>query len=122
LGILLRVHPEKAVLPIPVRCSLENISGSSGGLMLALQIYGTLHPDRKGTQRIAAGTGTIGYNGAVGPVDGAEQKVIAADRAGLHVFLVPRLNYSEAAAAARHGMRVIAVGSFHEALAALQAM
>jgi PDZ domain-containing protein len=119
LGILLRVHPEKAVLPIPVRCSLDDISGSSGGLMVALQIYGSLHPDRKGARRSAAGTGTIGYDGTVGPVDGAGQKVIAAQRAGLRVFLVPRQNYREAAAAAGHGMRVIAVDSFDEARAAL---
>jgi PDZ domain-containing protein len=119
LGILLRAHPEKSILPIPVRCSLEGISGSSGGLMLALQIYATLRPDRKNAEKIAAGTGTIGYNGTVGPIEGAAQKVITAERAGLRMFLAPRQNYAEAAAAAKDGMRVIAVDSFNDALTAL---
>jgi Lon-like protease len=122
LGILLRAHPDKVILPIPVRCSLENISGGSGGLMLALQIYAALRPERAGAGRVAAGTGTIRFNGTVGPIDGAEQKVIAAERAGLRVFFAPRQNYREAAAAARRGLRVIAVGSFNDALAALKAL
>jgi PDZ domain-containing protein len=88
--------------------------------MLALQIYGTLRSDHKGAGRLAAGTGTIGYDGAVGGIEGVQQKVVAAQRAGLRVFLAPRQNYAEAAAVARGGMRVIAVGSFAEALSALK--
>lgn len=118
LGILLRAHPERIALPVPVRYSLEEISGSSGGLMLALQVYGTLHPDRRRAGRVVAGTGTLTYDGTVGPIEGAEQKVIAAKRAGVRVFLVPKQNYREAAA--QRGIRVIAVGSFDEALAVLK--
>jgi Lon-like protease len=118
LGIMVQARPERAVLPVPVHCSFTNISGSSGGLMLALQIYDALRPgDHRRAARLVAGTGTIMYDGAVGPIEGAEQKLIAAQRAGLHVFLLPQENYRDLTA--KYGMRVIPVRSFAQALAAL---
>jgi PDZ domain-containing protein len=113
LGIFVRERVLRPRLPVPVRFSLGDISGSSGGLMFALQIYGAL----RGTNAsdAVAGTGTIAADGRVGPIEGTLQKLIAARRAGARVFLVPRANYGEVAN--ETGVRVVPVDSFADALA-----
>jgi PDZ domain-containing protein len=118
LGIMVQARPEKAVLPVAVHCSLRNISGSSGGLMLALQMYDTLRPNQRRGNASIAGTGTVTYDGVVGPVEGVEQKIIAAERAGLRFFLMPKENYRDITL--RHNIRIMPVGTFAEALAALK--
>ncbi|HEY0798090.1 MAG TPA: S16 family serine protease [Candidatus Baltobacteraceae bacterium] len=118
LGIRVETRTQQAQLPVPVRFDLNNISGSSGGLMLALHIYDTLrHEHYKAATRIA-GTGTLSYDGTVGPIEGTMQKLIAAQRAGITLFLVPNENYADVSSV--HGVRIIPVGSFREALAALR--
>jgi PDZ domain-containing protein len=85
--------------------------------MFALEIYRTLrHMPTPGNLRIA-GTGTIAYDGSVGPIEGATQKVIAARNAGASVFLVPQENYSEIAGTP--GIRVVPVKDFRAALHAI---
>jgi PDZ domain-containing protein len=115
LGILVRSDSEKPVLPVPVHYAIGDIGGSSGGLMFALEIYAGLRPS--GATESVAGTGTISSDGRVGPIEGAPQKLIAARRAGVTTFLVPRENYAEIAGTA--GMRIVPVGTFREALAAI---
>jgi PDZ domain-containing protein len=105
-------------IPVPVTFHLPQVSGSSGGLMFALEIYRTLHPLRLSSGASVAGTGTIAYDGSVGPIEGAAQKVIAARRAGATIFLVPRENYKQIAQTP--GIRVIPVGTFAQALTALR--
>jgi Lon-like protease len=117
LGIVVRTNAEPARLVVPVRFSLANVSGSSGGLMLALQVYGALHPDLRRVSRRIAGTGTLSYDGSVSAIEGVGQKVIAAKRAGASVFFVPWENYGEIAQ--EHEIRVIPVRSFHDALTKL---
>jgi PDZ domain-containing secreted protein len=117
LGIIVETTTQKAQLPVPVRFSLDNISGSSGGLMIALQIYDSLRPQHLRAQRIA-GTGTISYDGTVGAIEGTQQKLIAAKREGATIFLVPKENYADISS--EHVVRVIPVHSFREALAALE--
>jgi PDZ domain-containing protein len=107
------------LLPVPVHFSLANVSGSSGGLMFALQIYGALRAERLRGATTIAGTGTLRPDGSVQPIEGALQKLIAARRAGASVFLVPRRNYPDVAR--ERGLRVIPVDSFRGALAALAA-
>jgi PDZ domain-containing protein len=115
LGVGLRPRIAKPDLPVPVRYDMGNVAGSSGGLMFALQIYTDLRPTR--ARDPIAGTGTIALDGTVGKIEGAEQKLIAARRAGVRTFLVPRENYAAVANVA--GVRVIPVHTFGEALAAI---
>jgi PDZ domain-containing protein len=117
LGIALETRAERPSLPVPVRFSLDNISGSSGGLMFALAIYSALRGDRRHEGTSIAGTGTIASDGSVGPIEGTLQKLIAAKRAGARIFLVPRENAAEIAS--ERDVRIVPVGSFREALAAL---
>jgi len=105
-------------LPVPVRYRLGNIAGSSGGLMFALQIYGALQTNHRGRGALVAGTGVLAPDGTVRPIEGTLQKLIAAKRAGARVFLVPRENYADIAD--EREIRVVPVGSFREALAALK--
>jgi PDZ domain-containing protein len=118
LGLLLETRSLRADLPVPVRYSLSNVEGSSGGLMFALQVYATLRGGRHGARRAIAGTGTLRYDGTVGPIQGTEQKLIAAKRAGASLFFVPKENYVEVTA--EHELRIVPVASFREALAALR--
>jgi PDZ domain-containing protein len=115
LGILARERGTPPRLPVPVRFTVGDITGSSAGLMFALDIYATLRPLRAGPP--IAGTGTIAPDGRVGPIEGTVQKLIAARRAGATIFLVPRQNYKEIAN--QGGLRIVPVSNFSEALAAL---
>ncbi len=116
IGILARERGAPPDLPVPVHFSVDDISGSSAGLMFALEIYAALHPALPAGAPIA-GTGTIAPDGRVGPVEGTLQKLIAARRAGAATFLVPRQNYPEIST--QPGLRIIPISTFHEALTAL---
>lgn len=63
--------------------------GPSGGLMQALDIYNQLTNENITNGKKIAGTGTIDRNGNVGPIGGIDLKVIAADRAGVDIFIAP---------------------------------
>ncbi|MBC5809279.1 MAG: hypothetical protein GIW95_00250 [Candidatus Eremiobacteraeota bacterium] len=116
-GIRVERTMQQPDLPVPVRFSLGNIAGSSGGLMFALHIYGTLCERCAQRGALIAGTGALSPDGRVQPIEGTRQKLIAAKRAGARVFLVPRENYPEIAA--ERGIRIVPVDSFHQALQAL---
>ncbi|MFN2527968.1 MAG: PDZ domain-containing protein [Candidatus Baltobacteraceae bacterium] len=113
LGVYLLASFAAPHLAVPVEFKPFSVSGSSGGLMFAMDIYRTLKPAPSPVAKIA-GTGTISYDGIVGPIEGAPQKLIAARRAGATVFFVPRENYSEIAGS--HDMKVVPVHTFDEAL------
>ncbi len=117
-GIALSSRTLKPDLPIPVRFDLKNISGSSGGLMFALEIYGALRPGERVGRTSIAGTGTLAFDGRVGPIEGTAQKLIAARRAGASVFFVPRENYRDISG--ERGIRIVPVDTFRDALAALR--
>jgi PDZ domain-containing protein len=118
-GIVLETHLSRASLPVNVHYTLPDIAGSSGGLMFALRIYAALHHEPARAADSIAGTGTLDDDGDVGPIEGTQQKLIAAERAGARIFLVPRENYADVATE-RGAMRILPVGSFREALAALR--
>ncbi|NLJ83615.1 MAG: PDZ domain-containing protein [Halanaerobiaceae bacterium] len=101
--------------PREVHFHTENIGGSSAGGMFALEIYNQLVKEDITRGRRIAGTGTIDLDGKIGPIDGVEQKVIAAERKGAELFLVPVENYEKALQAAS-SIKVVAVESFDEAL------
>ena len=66
-------------------------------------------------------TGTIDLAGHVGPIGGVRQKVLGAVRRHVDVVLVPDANAADAQAAAQGRVKVVAVTSFRQALAALGA-
>ena len=107
--------------PIKVEVEAGAVVGPSAGLMFALGIYDALTPGALGGSSAVAGTGTLGMDGRVGPVDGIRQKVIGAEKGGYKVFVAPAESEKEARAAAS-AIRVVAVGTFDEALAALKGM
>lgn len=116
IGVYLVAKIDAPHLPVIVKFNSINVSGSSGGLMFALDIYRTLKPAPTQVRQIA-GTGTISYDGTIGPIEGAAQKVIAAKRAGAQLFFVPIENYKEIAHTP--GIRIVAVHTFNDALKVL---
>jgi Lon-like protease len=117
LGAYLTTIYQRPHIPVAVAFHLPEVSGSSGGLMFALDIYRRLRPGAVRETQPVAGTGTIAYDGSIGPIEGAAQKVIAARRAGARIFLVPQENYKEVAGT--RGIRVVPVATFQQALHAL---
>jgi Lon-like protease len=114
--------PEQASqirLPIKVQIETGNVGGPSAGLAFALEVMEKLGQDVNHGYRVAA-TGEIELNGAVIPIGGVKQKTVGAREAGADVFLVPVAgdNAKEAERYA-HGLKIIPVKSFAQALHAL---
>jgi Lon-like protease len=109
--------------PFPFDIAIESgdIGGPSAGLMWALGLYEALTPADLTDGRTIAGTGSIDAEGNVGPIGGIVDKVVAAREAGADILLVPEANAAELEGVDRDGVRVVAVGSFDEALDALGA-
>lgn len=74
----------------------DNESGSSRGLMCALEIYNRITKLDLTKGDIIAGTGTIDEYGNVGDIDGVKYKLIGAVKHKAKVFIVPTGNYEEA--------------------------
>jgi Lon-like protease len=119
---LIGFSPEQAAeidLPITVRIDAGNVGGPSAGLAFALEVMEKLGRDVAHGYRVAA-TGQMELDGTVAPIGGVKQKTFGAREAGADVFLVPAAG-DNAAEARRyaHGLRIIAVQSFPQALRAL---
>jgi Lon-like protease len=114
--------PEQAAqieLPIKVSIDAGNVGGPSAGLAFALEVMEKLGRDVDHGYRVAA-TGEMELNGQVGAIGGVKQKTVGAHATGVDVFLVPAAgdNAKEATRYA-HGMRIIPVKTFAQALRAL---
>ncbi len=114
LGIYVSARLPAGDLPLPVRFSMDDVSGASGGLMFALQIYADVRGSTDA--RTIAGTGTIAPDGSVGPIAGTRQKFEAARRAGAVVFFVPVANATDLAHESRGAIAVVPVRTFDAAL------
>jgi Lon-like protease len=115
VGIVLRdLFPE-----LPVKVSIEtenNIGGPSAGLMFTLSIIDKLTPaDLTGGRRIA-GTGEIALDGAVLPVGGVAEKLIAVRRLGVPTFLIPAGNCASVRGQVPDGLRLVKVAKVGDAL------
>ena len=66
-----------------------------------------------------AATGQIELDGAITPIGGVKQKTFGAREAKADVFLVPAGDNAREARRYAHGLRVIAVKTFPQALRAL---
>lgn len=102
-------------LPVDVEIDLGGVGGPSAGLAFALDVVDELGRDIDGGLKIAA-TGEIMLDGSVGPIGGIKQKTIGAKEAGVDVFLVPAGDNAAVARRNAHGLRIVAVESFQQAL------
>jgi PDZ domain-containing protein len=114
--------PEQAAqirLPLKVDIDAGNVGGPSAGLAFALEVMEKLGHNVDHGYKVAA-TGEIELNGAVTAIGGVKQKTVGAHATGVDVFLVPVAgdNAKEAEHYA-HGLRIIPVKSFAQALHAL---
>jgi PDZ domain-containing protein len=105
--------------PFQVSISSGEIGGPSAGLMWALGLYDLLTPGDLTSGRTIAGTGQIALDGTVIPIAGIEEKLVAAADAGASVFLVPQGNMRAARASGDHGLELVPVATFDDALAYL---
>ena len=66
-----------------------------------------------------AATGQIELDGTVTPIGGIRQKTIGVRRSGIDIFLVPAGDNVSEARRYAHGLRIVAVKSFQQALRTL---
>ena len=93
----------------------DKVGGNSAGLALTLAILEVLTPGELTAGLRVATTGTIDIDGEVGPIGGIRQKVVAARRAGIDLFLVPEHEVSDARDVAGD-LRVEGVANLDDAL------
>jgi PDZ domain-containing protein len=105
-------------LPVQVRIDAGDVGGPSAGLAFALDILEELGRDVDHGHRIAA-TGEIDFDGTVEQIGGIRQKTIGVRQAGIHLFLVPAGENAVEARRYAHGVRIIPVKNFQQALRAL---
>jgi PDZ domain-containing protein len=104
--------------PVTVTIDSGSVGGPSAGLAFTLGILDALTPESLTGGLHVATTGTMRLDGTVGPVGGVHQKVVAADRAGVDLMLVPADEIDEARRYAGD-LRVEPVRDLDEALAVL---
>ncbi len=105
-------------LPTKVSIDAGGVGGPSAGLAFALEVYQQLGHDVTRGHKIAA-TGEIFADGSVGPIGGVKQKTYGARETGVDAFLVPAGDNAQEARKYAHGLRIIPVQSFQQALRAL---
>jgi PDZ domain-containing protein len=106
-------------LPIAIRIDAGGVGGPSAGLAFALDILQELGHNILRGHKIAA-TGEILPDGSIGAIGGIKQKTIGARKAGVDAFLVPVAgDNARDARRYAHGLRIIPVESFPQALRAL---
>lgn len=119
IGIMITVKRNMSTNPkIDIRFE-KGESGSSGGLMMALNIYNALvEEDITGGKKIA-GTGTIDENGNVGEISGIVHKIRGAEN-NADIFLAPSgENYEEALRVVKDeklNIQLIEVSTLEEAI------
>ena len=106
-------------LPFPIKFNLRKVGGPSAGLAFALELMEKRGRDVDHGYKVAA-TGEIQPDGSVTQIGGIKQKTIGARKSHIDVFLVP-VDGDNARDAKRyaHGLRIIPVKSFQQALQAL---
>jgi PDZ domain-containing protein len=119
---IIGVLPTQAInvhFPFPIRFNIGDVGGPSAGLAFALELLEQRGRDVDHGYKVAA-TGQIQLDGSVTRIGGIKQKTIGARKSHVDVFLVP-VDGDNAQDAKRyaHGLRIIPVKSFQQALHAL---
>lgn len=117
LGVTLGIVADS---PVTVDFNLDDVGGPSAGLIFSLGIVDKLTPGDLVDGRKVAGTGTMDFDGRVGPIGGIAQKLAAAQDDGVTLFLAPKDNCDEVISAAPAGLEVAAVESLSEARQVLE--
>ena len=106
-------------LPFHIHFNLGDVGGPSAGLAFALEVLEQRGRDVDHGLKVAA-TGEIQLDGSVTRIGGVKQKTIGARQAHVDAFLVP-VDGDNAKVAKRyaHGLRIIPVKTFQQALQAL---
>ena len=105
-----------------VAISLDpEFGGTAAGQPLALAVYDKVSADPLLADRVVAATGAIDANGSVGRVAAVREQVATAEAAGASVFVLPAGNCSDLGQE-RPSVRLVAVSSLAEAIAALEAL
>ncbi len=102
-------------LPLRVKIDAGNVGGPSAGLAFALDVLEELGKDIDHGRRIAA-TGQIELDGTVTSIGGIRQKTIGVRNSGIRVFVVPAGENAAEARRYAHGVRILAVRNFQQAL------
>jgi Lon-like protease len=105
-------------LPLKVSINTHNVGGPSAGVAFALDILEELGRNVANGNRIAA-TGEIHADGSIGPIGGIKQKTIGAREAHVDAFVVPAGENARDARKYAHGLRIIPVETFPQALRVL---
>lgn len=110
-----------------VKFNTEGIGGPSAGLMMTLEIFEQLTSEDLSKGYDVCGTGTIDFDGNVGPIGGIKQKVVAADKAGAKIFFAPESDHEakDAMAAAKDiksKIKVVPVKTFDDAVNYLRSL
>ena len=105
-------------LPLRVQINAGNVGGPSAGLAFALEVVEKLAHNVDRGYKVAA-TGQLELDGTVAPIGGVKQKTFGVREAKADVFLVPAGDNAAEARRYAHGLRIIAVKSFPQALRAL---
>lgn len=121
LGVTLRTRQQDFSLPFDVAIDSGRVGGPSAGLEFALSIVDQLTPGELTGGRKVAVTGTIDFDGNVGPVGGVPQKTVTVRRAGATLFLVPKEQVAEAQSKAGTSVEIVGVATLEEAIGVLAA-
>jgi PDZ domain-containing protein len=118
IGVL-PIQALHAQLPFPIKFNLRKVGGPSAGLAFALELLEQRGRDVDRGYKVAA-TGEIELDGSVTRIGGIKQKTIGARKSHVDVFLVP-VDGDNAKDAKRyaHGLKIIPVKTFQQALRAL---
>jgi PDZ domain-containing protein len=108
---------DQIVFPVKISIKPGDIGGPSAGLMFSLGIIERLQRHSITHGCTVAGTGTIDYQGNVGAIGGAKQKIIAARDAGAKYFFVPNVKDNlQPALSARGNVTVVPVKTLRQAV------
>jgi PDZ domain-containing protein len=121
VGVTVSTYLFEVRMPFAVDIESDNVGGPSAGSMFALGILDAITDGDLTRGYYVAGTGTIAQDGTIGAVGGAAEKALAAEQDGAQVFLVPRDDADEAGRWT-HGLKIIPVARFEDAINALCAL
>ncbi|MHB8669342.1 MAG: S16 family serine protease [Acidimicrobiales bacterium] len=120
LGVSLATKGLRVDAPFQVDIDSGSVVGPSAGVAYALEVLDRLTPgELTGGQSVAVTGELADLQGHVLPIGGVAQKVVAVERAGAKLFLVPRANLAAARAKAGRRLRVEPIDTFDDAIRAL---